>query len=251
MPYCLILIIGMLVGAGCGLLRSMYVKRECVADLIPVDMVINVMCAVANKHSTRGIEQLNIPVYNCTSGSLNPITWADIETWGLNYLRVFPYENMLWYPGGQFMNSRLKTQFYWIFTNWIPALLVDLCMRLVGKKPFLFKINKKMKNAMKALEFFATREWTWQDENMVQLWNEMKGVDQELYNFNIQSIDWKEYLKSYVLGARQFVLKEDPKTLTRCRKKAKAFLYLHQFVCFAFLLLVVLVGWNYIINMLF
>ena len=91
----------MLAACQSGLMRTMHVGKEIVADLIPVDVVINSMIVAAWK---RGSESKNnfsgpLPIYNCTSGNLNPITWGQIEEWGMDSIRRHPFDSktMVWY----------------------------------------------------------------------------------------------------------------------------------------------------------
>ena len=59
----------------------MLVERDCVADLIPVDVAINAMIVAAWKtaqeHTARPLK-MTPSIYNVTSGSVNPITWGKI-----------------------------------------------------------------------------------------------------------------------------------------------------------------------------
>ena len=88
----------MITAVQAGLLRSMLVSRDKVIDLVPVDVVINTMIVAAWK---RGMESksLNmpiIPIYNCTSGATNPITWGEILDKGLISARKNPVETIFW-----------------------------------------------------------------------------------------------------------------------------------------------------------
>ena len=76
------------------MLRTLLAKRELVADLIPVDVTINVMIVAAWKIA-KGLQcgrrpirhshcecnklsrALTPPIYQVTSGSVNPITWGN------------------------------------------------------------------------------------------------------------------------------------------------------------------------------
>ena len=49
-------------------------------------------------------------------------------------------------------------------TFYLPALFVDLGLKVAGQKPFLMKIVNRMSMNMKALVFFANREWTWSNQ---------------------------------------------------------------------------------------
>lgn len=58
------------------------------------------MCVVAAKLGSKSIElKDSIPIYNCTSGALNPVTWLEIKDKLVDGIRLYPLEMMLWYPG--------------------------------------------------------------------------------------------------------------------------------------------------------
>lgn len=93
--------------AGKGILRTMRASNDAVADLVPVDVVINAMLAAAwysgsqafnrSEHPLRGGGGLgssgftpscfchyrprNILVYNCTTGGINPFHWGEVGRW--------------------------------------------------------------------------------------------------------------------------------------------------------------------------
>ena len=55
----------------------MFVKKEFLADLIPVDVVINAMIVAAWKTAQDYTGNPTIPpVYNVTSGAIKPINWG-------------------------------------------------------------------------------------------------------------------------------------------------------------------------------
>ena len=80
-------------------------RRDCVADMVPVDVCINLMCVLAWKAATSPAPDTEPPVYNCTSGGVNPLTWGRVETEGLPILLRNPYEGVFWYPGSTFKEN--------------------------------------------------------------------------------------------------------------------------------------------------
>lgn len=83
------------------MLRSMYAIPDNVADVIPVDTVINLMCAVAFKTAeqyskTANLRLKKIPVYNCNSSTEKPVYWREMA---LNHwipgIHKYPFENMI------------------------------------------------------------------------------------------------------------------------------------------------------------
>ena len=92
---------GIVVGAGHGVLRSMYALPDNIADIIPVDTVINLMCAVAYKTAKQYDKETSkrpkeVPVYNCNSSTDNPITWREMawDHWTPGFYK-YPFENIL------------------------------------------------------------------------------------------------------------------------------------------------------------
>jgi len=49
----------------------------------------------------------------------------------------------------------------------------------------------------------------------------MSPGDQQIFDCDVRSLDWPEYLKVYALGVRLFVLKEDLDTLPAAKRKLK------------------------------
>uniref|UniRef100_A0A8C8E142 Fatty acyl-CoA reductase n=1 Tax=Oryzias sinensis TaxID=183150 RepID=A0A8C8E142_9TELE len=67
---------GVFIAAGKGILRTMRANNDAVADLIPVDVVVNLTLAVG--WYTAVHRPKTTLVYNCTSGGINPFHWGEI-----------------------------------------------------------------------------------------------------------------------------------------------------------------------------
>ncbi|EFX68378.1 hypothetical protein DAPPUDRAFT_114575 [Daphnia pulex] len=52
----------------------------------------------------------------------------------------------------------------------------------------------------------------------------MTTEDQEMFYFDVRKINWQSYLENYILGIRQFTLKDDPTTLPTARTNLKRWL---------------------------
>ena len=88
-------------------------RRSCVADMVPVDVCINLMCVLGWKAASQPAS--TTPVYNCTSGGINPITWGQVEAWGLQTLVDNPYHDVFWYPGGSYKENWYLNRFFQVF----------------------------------------------------------------------------------------------------------------------------------------
>ena len=70
-----------------------------------MDLAINLILAVGWKTATQPSDK--IPVYNCTSGGANPVTWGYFENVGMDMTLKFPMENILWYPGASYKENKI------------------------------------------------------------------------------------------------------------------------------------------------
>lgn len=77
----------------------------------------------------------------------------------------------------------------------------------------MLNIHNKMTKAIRCLEYFATHEWTFENDNVIALQSKMSQVDQNLFNFDIRAVKWDDYIEQYVIGTRKFVLKESDETI--------------------------------------
>ena len=84
--------------------------------MVPVDVCINLMCAMAWKVGTMPAND-DIPVYHCTSGAINRLSWGKIEEIGLKILINNPYEGVFWYPGGSYKENYYVNRFFQVLTQ--------------------------------------------------------------------------------------------------------------------------------------
>jgi len=256
---------GISAGYAAGILRTIRVTRKNRADVIPVDFVINMMCVIGWKTGTTAAalaaktgsvtreldENANttpIPIYNFTSGADRPLRWMDYEEYGNIHVPKYPLEDMLWVPGGSFKDSVIADRVCRVLYHFIPALLFDVGLRLVGKKPYMWKLISKMTKAMRALEFFSTREWDWTNDNVHRLNQELTDTDKQLFNCDLKKLPaWSPFIETYVLGIRHYLLKNKPSSLDRCRRKYKV-MYVADILikCLVLFLLYKFLSWMFL-----
>jgi len=227
---------GLIAGAGKGILRTIWCYRDLVADIVPVDLCINLMLAVA-WHTANSSKPPLPRIYQFTSGAQNPMYWRDLEKHGYESLVERPYSGILWYPGGSFKSSRLVNSVCSTVQHDIPAILVDAGFRLMRKKPFMTNIQRRMHKAATSLEFFTTHEWNFSDANVQSLLKELSPEDFQTFNFDIKAVHWADYIERYVEGTRLFVLKEGPEIDAQSRIRLRRMHILHKTVQIMFILL--------------
>ncbi|XP_022240976.1 putative fatty acyl-CoA reductase CG5065 isoform X2 [Limulus polyphemus] len=225
---------GLIVATGKGVLRSMLCQPCGTADLIPVDVVINLVISVAWYTATK--RPNNIMVYHCTSGSQNRLTWGELESLIFPLVYAHPSKEVLRYPGGSFKSNRLRNEISVFFNHQVPAQILDFMARILGRKPKMVQLYSRLNRAVSCLEFFTTHEWTFHNSNAETLYEQLVGKDKKNFDFSIKSLNWPSYFEDYVLGTRKYLLKEDPSTLPAARKNLKRMYLYSQLTNILFLL---------------
>ena len=85
------------------------------------------------------IRSKEIRVFNSVTGSLNPITWADIKRYGFESWRKYP--NIKWAPSISFITNQSLFNTNWALVHLLPAYLIDLSNKINGEKPRLVSNN--------------------------------------------------------------------------------------------------------------
>lgn len=231
---------GIIAAAGKGIFRTMFCDPNKTADLIPVDMVINLMLAAAWRIGTTKNRELQI--YHCSTGQQNPISWKNFIYSCFVYMRQYPFTEVTWYPDGTVTSSRMLNVFNQYLLHWAPAYVMDYAMNLTGGKPIMMRIQDKLSKAAVCLEYFTTNEWKFDDENVRYLNSILCDSDRREFNFNVAKIDWQKYIESYVLGIRKFIFKEEIESIPQARKNVTRLYWTYR--CMQ--LLSVLLMWRFL-----
>lgn len=87
----------------------------------------------------------------------------------------------------------------------------------------MLRISRKFARTAKAGEFFALNQFNFHTDTVKCLISAVnKTEDGENFNVDISKengFDWDPYVEDYVLGIRQYVLKDDMTTLPKAKAK--------------------------------
>ncbi|KAL5289055.1 hypothetical protein ACFFRR_009324 [Megaselia abdita] len=208
---------GLIAAVGKGLFRTMMCKKDVIADMVPVDIVINLMITAAWRTANHKSDQHTI--YNCCTGKNHPIAWGQFVDYTMTSVRQHPLEACLWYPTGVIRMNRTINLLHGFLVHYIPAYVMDTFLRLSGKKPYMVSIQKKIGKSVGCLEYFSTHQWRFQDDNVRALLNTLSPRDRENFVFDVKLIEWDKYIENYVLGFREFLFKQSPESLPSSRKR--------------------------------
>ena len=198
---------GLYVAAGKGILRSMKGDSLGVADIIPVDIPVNMMITVA--WHTAVFKPSTVPIFHSTTGNLNPFTWGEIENVVMNFWKKVPLDSCFRRPKACMTKSGFVQDYYMTVSHMIPAYIADFGYCLIGKRPRMVKIYNKLHRAMGTLTFFTTHSWEWTYNNLEMLKNQLSAEDRKVFYFDPRGLHWPTYLESYCLGTKKYLLNED------------------------------------------
>ncbi|XP_029638955.2 fatty acyl-CoA reductase 1 [Octopus sinensis] len=168
---------GLYLAAGKGILRSVKCEFKAVADIVPVDIPVNLMITVG--WYTALVKPPSILIYHCTTGSVNPFTWGEMESIVLNFFKKTPLEAAFRRPNVTMTNNSFLHD-YWVFvSHMIPAYLTDLGYSLLGKKPRMVKIYNRLHRTLGILTYFTCQSWEWTFNNPDMLKNQLSSEDRK------------------------------------------------------------------------
>ncbi|XP_034541660.1 fatty acyl-CoA reductase 1 isoform X2 [Notolabrus celidotus] len=210
---------GIFIAAGKGILRTMRASNDAVADLVPVDVVINATIAAAWYSGSQTLSRpRNIIVYNCTTGGINPFHWGEVENCINMTFKTNPLEQAFRRPNVNLRSNPFTNQYWTTVSHTLPALLYDGYLRLTGHKPWMMKTITRLHRAMMVLEYFTSHSWVWNNDNVSMLMSQLSPQDRKMFNFDVRQLHWAEYMENYCMGTKKYVLNEELSGLPAARK---------------------------------
>ncbi|XP_030041027.1 putative fatty acyl-CoA reductase CG5065 [Manduca sexta] len=227
---------GVVVGAGKGLLHVFCCKNSAKADLLPVDIAIDTLIAVAWETALDKLSEVR--VYNCSTID-NPVTWREFETTIRRELRIHPFDKAFWYPSGTVIESKYLQKAIALLTQTLPLHLAEYTVRLFGIKTRLsfITVNQRLCAMSDVLQFFSLREWIFKKDNVRRLQARLSPRDAEIYNLDPQTINWTEHFINFVKGTRKYLLKEKDQDIGEAKRHIRRMYYVHHgFILFLLVL---------------
>nr|ARD71191.1 fatty acyl reductase [Spodoptera exigua] len=218
---------GVVAGAGKGLLRVLRCGAQRRADMMPVDICIDTLIAVAWE---TGIDNLReARVYQCASSS-HAATWGQFRERMLRLVREHPFDNVLWYPYGVICENTVVQKVLEAVLQTAPLCVAHCVARACGlkQKPSLWTACKRLQAMNQALQFFATRHWSFRTTRVQQLAHRLHPDDQKLYNLRPETIDWEQHCVDFVKGARRYLLRERDDDIHAARRRMRILYLIHK-----------------------
>lgn len=222
---------GAIAGAGTGVIRTLRCDPRAVANMVPVDLCVNSIIAAAwdisQKHNIITLEK-DIPVYNFCTSKFNQLTWGDFTTKTTKYGLMYPTIKALWYLCYANTPNKFLHLLSIFFLHYVPAAIFDVFCMCMGKKPRLLNTYKKIHRFMRVIEYFSMRQWDFQIDNVINLWNRLSDKDKDIFFFDMTQLDWDLFLQQYFRGIRQYLLHDPLDTIPQALVRWNRLYWLHQ-----------------------
>ena len=206
----------LIVHYGKGRLTDFPARPEAVLDVIPVDIIINVIIGVLP--SIR--KNADLKVYHVTTSAKNPVTVGEFVQYVYEYFVNNPMRDRNgkpiaishWtYPTLSQFRRKLRYKYLlplkilqWAL-DWVP--IVDVSKR----KRYLSILNATLENTLSLTNIYGSYislDCVFQNDNMNRLFDGMDAEDKEIFNCDVSRIDWPVYVKDiHIPGLQRHVLK--------------------------------------------
>lgn len=207
---------GLLIGAGKGVIRTMYCNENGYADYLPVDIAVNAILVASWNYIYHKDHEKR--VYHLTSSNEFKISWAEIINCGRRVTEKVPLNGVVWYPGGSMKKSRLLHNICVILFHMIPAYLIDTLIFLAGYKPVMCRVQRRIQKGFEVFEYYANNQWDFENTYVMELRKKLNAVEFDKYQLHGNDMDIDKYFETCVRAARVYILNEPPETLPAARR---------------------------------
>lgn len=208
---------GVILSMMTGAIQAMLACPSYCADIVPVDIVANlIICSAYQVHEQhrappkkQSDEQRdspnynqNISVFNCVSGTLNPLYWSQVASRVKEVASKYPCNKLMRLPGSLLLpNEHLFALFNFV-NHTTFAYTSDFGLKLLGKKTMFVAIYKRLMLMVQTLKPFTTKQWLFKCTNVTNLYESLSPIDRELFNFDVRQVHWADYLDRYYVGSK-------------------------------------------------
>ncbi|XP_034251022.1 fatty acyl-CoA reductase 1-like [Thrips palmi] len=199
------------VGITKGLVHTTLADKDAVIDIVPLEMVVNGIILAAREGALRATPSLR--VYNCSAAHRKTLSVCDSIACALKSNEVAPHDRVLWHPFVVVTSSMAAFTALTCLLHFAPALLLDLGLRVAGRRTWLLRTYWKIYRATVSLRYFSLAHWVFQNDQYYSLLRDLRPEDAAAFKLDMSDIDETEYVHTHLQFLRRYILKEnmDPK----------------------------------------
>ncbi|OXA38974.1 putative fatty acyl-CoA reductase CG5065 [Folsomia candida] len=234
---------GVMAASGKGFLTCMCGDGASVADVIPLDVTANLIIAAG--YDIAQTRSLDIPVYNCCTGPVNPVTYGKIWDYTLEqYEEATPLNGVLRYPSLTFRVSLLRFHLINFLCTFLPCLAADTVAYLGGGKVKMMRAYRRLINSVVVYHYFASNQWSFESSNLERLNQRLSPADKNIFFTNVNEMEWRSYIRNYARGIKTWIFKEDANDVEEARKRMLRMYWIQKVL----LMVTISILWSYAVR---
>ncbi|XP_011701210.1 PREDICTED: fatty acyl-CoA reductase 1-like [Wasmannia auropunctata] len=208
--------IGLFVGGGKGIIRVAYLNKAVKQIAVAVDIVIKAVIVVSWKLGlTTLTEGSPTFVLNCINSK--HVTYENAIKTSFSTTKEVPLEGIVWTLHTILTDNYILFYLLTILLHILPAILIDLILKLSGRRPMLVRLQRRLYVANCALSYFSFHEWKYSNSNSLALISSIPPDNRDIFSFDYSYDNIREYAKNCIIGAKKFLLREDMNRLDAAR----------------------------------
>ncbi|XP_059616353.1 putative fatty acyl-CoA reductase CG5065 [Phlebotomus argentipes] len=241
--------VGIMMATGSGLIRTLFTDPKIVLDFNPIDVTVKGMIIAIKRQGVRSIEEIyssDVPIYNGSSGQVNPVTYYELAMLGNSCIPMVPFDYFVWPIS--FIATTWFLHFYirLLFLQLAPSILIDFVIRLAGRPPIVMKLQRRLYLAQISLAYFMRQRFEFENANHVSLLSDLRGSDVDCFSFSYyKDVDHILYFVMCILGSRRHILGQKDDTLPLARRRFNRMVFLRNTLQTLFYAFIVWFGFNY------
>ncbi|XP_030755689.1 fatty acyl-CoA reductase 1-like isoform X2 [Sitophilus oryzae] len=218
--------VGISIGNGFGVLRIFMADLNISMDYVPIDTVIKALIlAGRNTAQSQSESSTSVDVIQPSAFGFKKYSLKLFAQLGQQVVHKYPLDMQIWYPNMTFTQSWIYYYINAVLFHLVPAICIDLLLRIFRYKPILFKIQRKIFIANLAVSYFTTHEWNFLNDKALRLFECLEDSEKEDFKYIVVNDNEHayRYLKASLKTTKWLLLGQSKGTKSSAFKINKGF----------------------------
>ncbi|XP_019874561.2 putative fatty acyl-CoA reductase CG5065 isoform X4 [Aethina tumida] len=209
---------GLLIGAGKGVIRTMWCNGDGYGDFLPVDIAVNAILLTTYDF----VAFRKRRIYNLTSSQEYQVSWEEMINIGREVInKRMPLNGVVWYPGGSMKKSKILHLICFYLFHIVPAIFIDALLFVLGYKPVLLRVQKRIAKGFEVFEYYANNQWDFNNDEARATRALLNPRERQIYKVDGEGMNYHDYFEDCTHCARLFLLNETDDTIPAAKRHMK------------------------------
>jgi len=196
--------------AGLGVLNFLPGDPNSIADIVPVDYVVNAMLAALPAVQN----QNTYMIFQAASSMERPLRW-DVPIQVLTqWFRQHKPEQALSPAKFRFISSPQEYQIQFFLRYSVPSSVLGYLSQLGTQKhkntaAQFSKLVWKVRVLTESFKHFVENEWRFENEEVRNVYRRLSPEEQKCFPLDLSTLDWPQYSINFGYGLSKYILKGD------------------------------------------